>query len=57
MGGFSYEPHQPLIHEINGSEIQLNSMNFRLVDGDTLVPIAVDEIVNVVVSFTLYTEE
>lgn len=56
-GGFTYEPHQPLIHEIDGNEIQLNSMRFRVVNGDSLILVPEDNLVDVTVSFTIFTDE
>jgi len=56
-GGFTYEPHQPLIHEIDGNEIQLNSMRFRIVNGDSLILVPEDNLVDVTISFTIFTDE
>lgn len=56
--GFTYEPHVPLIHEIQGSgDIELNSMHFRFVDGDDLVPYPEGELVDITISFTIMTDE
>lgn len=57
VGGLTYEPHQPLIHEIDGNEIQLNSMRFRFVNGDSLILVPEDNFVDVTVSFTIFTDE
>jgi hypothetical protein len=56
-GGFTYEPHQPLIHEIDGNELQLNSMNFKFVDGDTLISVPETDFIDITVSFTIFTDE
>ncbi len=57
IGGITYEPHQPLIHEIDGNEIQLNSMRFRFVNGSNLELIDENEFAYVTVSFTIFTDE
>lgn len=57
QGGFTYEPHQPLIHDIDGNTLQLNSMNFKFVDGETLILVPETDFTDITICFTIITDE
>jgi len=55
--GFTYEPHQPLIHDIDGNTLQLNSMKFKITKGDTLEIVDGTEFFDATICFTIITDE
>jgi hypothetical protein len=55
--GFTYEPHQPLIHDIDGNTLQLNSMNFKITEGETLIPLSSTLFQEATICFTIITDE
>lgn len=47
-----YEPYQDITHPLDNNVISLNSMNFKLLSGNTLVPFT--DILEATIQFTIY---
>ncbi len=47
----SYEPYQPVIHDLSNNELSLNAINFQILDGNGLEPKA--NVLKFKISFTI----
>ena len=48
----SYEPFQPVIHDMSNNELSLNAINFQILDGNSLVP--KDNVLKFKIGFCIY---
>ena len=52
VGLRSYEPYQPVIHDMSNNELSINAINFQILDGNDLVP--KDNVLKFKIGFCIY---